>query len=84
MRVVHRIRVPALVITAADDPFVPAAPFRSPELAQNPIRARARHAARRALRFPGADSGGVGTGYWAERQIVEFRGERGPGGAPLL
>jgi hypothetical protein len=36
LRVADRIRVPALVITAEDDPFVPTAPFRDPALARNP------------------------------------------------
>ena len=36
MRVVDRIRIPALVIAAADDPFVPSAIFRNPILAANP------------------------------------------------
>ena len=36
MRVVDRIRVPALVITAEDDPFVPSQPFRDPRVAGNP------------------------------------------------
>src|SRR5262249_34292112 len=33
MRIVDRIRVPTLVITAEDDPFVPSAPFRDPRVA---------------------------------------------------
>ena len=36
MRVVDRIRVPALIITAEDDPFVPHGTFREPEVAGNP------------------------------------------------
>ena len=36
LRVVGRIAVPALVISADDDPFVPAAQFRDPALAANP------------------------------------------------
>jgi predicted alpha/beta-fold hydrolase len=35
MRVVDRIAVPALVITAEDDPFVPSAPFRDAKVAGN-------------------------------------------------
>src|SRR5688500_19659411 len=31
-----RIRVPALILTAADDPFVPAAPFHDPAVTGNP------------------------------------------------
>src|SRR5204863_23167 len=36
MRVVDRISVPALVITAEDDPFVPAQPFRDARVTGNP------------------------------------------------
>ena len=36
MRVIDRIRVPALIITADDDPFVPTEPFRDPRLTGNP------------------------------------------------
>ena len=36
MRVIDRIRVPALVITAEDDPFVPSAPFHDPKVTANP------------------------------------------------
>ncbi len=75
MRVADRIRVPALVITAADDPFVPAEPFRDPAAGAEPVR-------------PGRDvtphgghcgflerGGGGADGYWAERRIVEFAKE---------
>ena len=79
MRVASRIRVPALVITAEDDPFVPAAPVPQPGAGAESVRPRARHAARRALRFPGADSGGVGRllGGAADRRVRE-RGLRRP------
>ena len=36
MRVIDRIRVPALVITAEDDPFVPSQPFHDPKVTGNP------------------------------------------------
>jgi len=71
MRVAHRIRVPALVITAADDPFVPAELFRDPRLRGNP------HVNVIVTKHGGhcgfaADVAGVDDGYWAERQIVGF------------
>ena len=74
LRVAHRIRVPALVITAEDDPFVPAAPFRSPELAQNPfvrvhVTPHGGHCGFLERTAAGSD------GYWAERQIVDFAKE---------
>lgn len=71
LRVAHRIRVPALVITAADDPFVPPGPFRTDALEKNPhvhlhITARGGHCGFVAPRRDGDD------GYWAETQIVAF------------
>jgi predicted alpha/beta-fold hydrolase len=71
MRVVDRIRVPALVITAKDDPFVPSEPFRDPRVTSNPnIEVIvARHGGH--CGFITA-ANGVDDGYWAERKIVEF------------
>ena len=72
MRVVDRIRVPALVITSEDDPFVPSQPFRDPKVTGNPnITLRiCRHGGH--CGFVGARNGGEDDGYWAETQIVEF------------
>ena len=50
MRVIDRIRVPALILTAEDDPFVPVDPFREPSVAEQPEREGRGHAARRPLR----------------------------------
>jgi predicted alpha/beta-fold hydrolase len=36
VRVIDRIQIPALILTAADDPFVPPDQFRAPALPQNP------------------------------------------------
>jgi hypothetical protein len=71
MRVIDRVRVPALIITAEDDPFVPPEPFRDPKVTGN------RHIDLRISRH-GGHCGFVGPqsanddGYWAENQIVEF------------
>jgi predicted alpha/beta-fold hydrolase len=71
LRVIDRIRIPALIITAEDDPFVPTTPFRAPEVAGNPnitlvITAHGGHCAflERAA--------GEYDGYWAEREIMRF------------
>jgi uncharacterized protein len=74
MRVVNRIRIPALVISAADDPFVPAALFQEPALTANPnvrvvVTPHGGHCGFLASPAPGGD------GYWAEREIVEFAAE---------
>jgi predicted alpha/beta-fold hydrolase len=71
MRVVERIRVPALIITAADDPFVPSAPFRDALVVRNPhlhvvITPGGGHCAFVERPSPGYD------GYWAEREVVRF------------
>jgi len=71
MRVVEHIRVPALIMTAEDDPFVPAQPFHDPKVVSNPnITVWAcRHGGHCGFVGP-AD--GEDDGYWAERQIVDF------------
>jgi predicted alpha/beta-fold hydrolase len=71
MRVIDRVTVPALIITAEDDPFVPHQPFRDPKVTGNP------HIALRICTH-GGHCGFVGPasaeddGYWAETQIVTF------------
>jgi predicted alpha/beta-fold hydrolase len=71
LRVVDRIRIPTLILSAEDDPFVPADQFSVPAVASNPaIRVElTRHGGHCAFvepEEPGYD------GYWAERRIVEF------------
>jgi predicted alpha/beta-fold hydrolase len=76
LRVVDRIRIPALIITAEDDPFVPTTPFRNPEVTGNPyvtvvITPHGGHCAylERAV--------GRYDGYWAEREILRFASYHG-------
>ena len=71
LRVADRIRTPTLVLTAADDPFVPATIFDAPEMRANPaisltLTRVGGHCAFVEHRRPGYD------GYWAEREIVRF------------
>lgn len=71
LRVIDGIRIPALIITAEDDPFVPTAPFRNPEVTGNPnvtvvITPHGGHCAYLARAADGYD------GYWAEREILRF------------
>jgi predicted alpha/beta-fold hydrolase len=71
MRVADRIAIPALIITARDDPFVPFEPFLDPRVVGNPhitlfVCRHGGHCGLVGPRAPGDD------GYWAERQIVEF------------
>jgi predicted alpha/beta-fold hydrolase len=71
MRVVDRIRVPTLIISAQDDPFVPAAMFDDPALRTNPCITTiiTRHGGH--CGFIGA-AGLDDDGYWAESSIVRF------------
>jgi predicted alpha/beta-fold hydrolase len=71
MRIVERIRVPALVITADDDPFVPPQPFRDPQVTGNPHITTITCSRGGHCGFVGPASG-HDDGYWAEQQIVDF------------
>ena len=51
MRVIDRIARPALIISAADDPFVPPEIFRAPQVVGQPAHHHHRPAARRPLRL---------------------------------
>ena len=71
LRVVDRIQVPTLIMTSEDDPFVPIAPFRRPEVTGNPhvtivATRHGGHCGYLERRSDGYD------GYWAEREIVRF------------
>jgi predicted alpha/beta-fold hydrolase len=71
LRVADRIAVPTLIVTAADDPFVPTEPFSDPAVTGNPnitvrVSAHGGHCAFLAARQPEDD------GYWAERAVVRF------------
>ncbi len=71
MRVVDRIQVPALIITAEDDPFVPAAPFQDPKVTSNPYITLelTPHGGHCGFLAPSADGF---DGYWAEHAIIDF------------
>ena len=71
IRVIDRICVPTLILTAEDDPFVPVAPFLEADVARNPnvevvVTRHGGHCA-----FVERPSAGY-DGYWAEREIVRF------------
>jgi predicted alpha/beta-fold hydrolase len=71
MRVIAGVHVPALVITAEDDPFVPDEPFRQPAVTDNrSIDLRlSRHGGHCGFIAPRTPESG---GYWAEDEIVAF------------
>lgn len=66
MRLIDRVRVPTLIVSAEDDPFVPGEQFRRPEVAGNAnIRV--------VLPADGGHCGFVSSkGYWAEETVVRF------------
>jgi len=71
LRVIDRIRVPALILTAADDPFVPVDPFRAAAVTSNRniTVVVTPHGGHCAYLERGE---GDYDGYWAEREIVRF------------
>jgi predicted alpha/beta-fold hydrolase len=70
MRVIDRIAIPALILTAEDDPFVPSEPFRDPRVTRNPhittiVTSHGGHCG-----FVSEPNGY--DGYWAERMLVDL------------
>jgi hypothetical protein len=74
MRLIERVRVPALVISAEDDPFVPPGPFRDPKVTHHAhVDLRlSPHGGHCGFVGPRGPNSGEDDGYWAENQIVEF------------
>jgi predicted alpha/beta-fold hydrolase len=71
LRVAGRIRIPALIVSAADDPVVPAAQFADPALGGNPsvrvlVTAHGGHCGFVAEPANGSDV------YWAEDTAIAF------------
>jgi len=71
LRVADHIRVPALILTAEDDPFVPTDAFNAHPVRQNPaitvvVTPHGGHCAFVEHAQNGYD------GYWAEREVVRF------------
>lgn len=71
LRVVDRIQVPALIVAAADDPFVPASQFTGDAVRSNPmltvsIQSHGGHCGFIARSTEAYD------GYWAEARVVDF------------
>ena len=71
LRVIHKIQVPTLILSAEDDPFVPPEQFEDPAIAANrcitvQVTRHGGHCG-----FYSATSSGF-DGYWAEQRIIEF------------
>ncbi len=66
MRLIERVNVPTLIVSAKDDPFVPDEQFRRPDVTNNPH-------VRVLLTKDGGHCGFVSrSGYWAEEIVVRF------------
>jgi uncharacterized protein len=79
MRVIDRIARPALILSAADDPFVPPHIFDAPAVKNNPhirtiITPTGGHCA--FVEQPDAERQGQYDGYFAEQVVVEFLKEQ--------
>jgi len=70
VRVIDRIQIPALILAAADDPFVPAEQFRAPLLPHNPLVTARIEAHGGHCGFIATN--GSGDPYWAEESAVKF------------
>jgi len=71
VRVIDKIQIPALILAAADDPFVPPDQFRSPALPSNPlvtvrIETHGGHCGFISDNRDGGDP------YWAETSAITF------------
>ena len=76
LRVVAAIRVPTLILSADDDPFVPPEQFGAPELRDNPaitvtLTRYGGHCGFVSRKTPTFD------GYWAEQTAVSFAAQQG-------
>lgn len=71
LRVVDRIRIPTLVVTADDDPLVPVSQFRTPAIERNPSVTLhlERHGGHCGFISREAADGDL---YWAERTAMDF------------
>jgi uncharacterized protein len=82
LRVLGEIRVPVLVVTAQDDPFVPFASFSDPALTQNPCITLSAPQHGGHCAFISRDSGDAR--FWAEGRIMKFCASHLQHGEPIL
>ncbi|HJN46708.1 MAG: alpha/beta hydrolase [Acidobacteria bacterium] len=75
LRLIDRVRAPTLILSAADDPFVPPEQFEEPSILANrcisvEVTRHGGHCGFYAGAKPGFD------GYWAEQRVVDFARSR--------
>jgi predicted alpha/beta-fold hydrolase len=81
-RVIDRIRIPALILSAEDDPFVPSGQFRETAVTSNPrvqavVTRAGGHCGFVTATTPAGEAGGD-DGYWAETTAIAFLAEAMP------
>ena len=72
IRVIDRIRIPALIIHAQDDPFIPFGPLSDPAVADNPYILLLAPEQGGHVAFLGANRNGDEDRFWAENRVIEF------------
>ena len=72
LRVAGRIRVPTLIIHAADDPFIPFKPLQDPLVSNNPYILLVAPQRGGHVAFISAESESESDRFWAENRVVEF------------
>lgn len=80
IRVADRVRIPALIVAACDDPFVPVGQFDDPRIRENPAISLALPAHGGHCGFVSAAE--AGDRFWAEREAVQFLSAFMPASAP--
>ena len=73
LKVIERIRVPALLVHAQDDPFIPFGPYETPAVRENPwIRVLAPAQGGHVGFFATPEIDGEPDRYWAENRALAF------------
>ena len=72
IRVIDRIRIPALIIHAEDDPFIPFGPLLDPAVANNPYIFLLATEQGGHVAFISADPKDDVDRFWAENRVVDF------------
>lgn len=72
LRVIAQVHIPALIIHAEDDPFIPFAPLRDPAVANNPYILLVGPKQGGHVAFMSADRNGDYDRFWAENRVIEF------------
>jgi predicted alpha/beta-fold hydrolase len=72
LRVLDRIRIPTLIIHAADDPFIPFSPLQDPLVANNPFILLLGPRQGGHVAFISSEPEADSDRFWAENRVVEF------------